>query len=125
MKIPLLVEALFYLLQTEYALRRHKRRPLQQMLRDSALGSVRRKRSSAQQICHAMDIACLLYFKVVLCLQRSVAVTMLLRRYGFKAELVVGTQIAFSRFHAWVELNDLVLNDKPYMPQLFQELERC
>ena len=72
-----------------------------------------------------MDIACVLYLKHVLCLQRSVAVTMMLREYGFPAQLVVGTRILRSKFHAWVELEEVVLNDKPYTPQLYRELERC
>src|SRR6185437_8605148 len=33
-------------------------------------------------ICHAVDLACVFYFKPVLCLQRSAATILLLRRHG-------------------------------------------
>lgn len=72
-----------------------------------------------------MDLACVFYFKHVVCLQRSAATTILLRRYGWDAELVIGTQMMPARFHAWVEIGDSVVNDKPYVAQIFQVLERC
>jgi prolyl oligopeptidase len=77
------------------------------------------------QICRAADIASVLYFKRVLCLQRSAAATMLLRRYGFAAQLVIGARIVPFKSHAWVELDGVVLNDKPYTAELYAELERC
>jgi Transglutaminase-like superfamily len=77
------------------------------------------------EICRAMDVACVLYFKKVQCLQRSAATTLLLRRYGHKAELVVGARMFPFQSHAWVEIDQAVVNDKPYMPDLYQVLDRC
>jgi transglutaminase superfamily protein len=72
-----------------------------------------------------MDLACVLYFKRVLCLQRSAATTLLLRRYGWRAEMVTGVQILPFASHAWVEIEGTVVNDKPYMLDIYQVLERC
>jgi hypothetical protein len=72
-----------------------------------------------------MDLACVLYFKRVFCLQRSSATTILLRRYGWRAEMVTGAQISPFEFHAWTEVNHLIVNDKPYLHEIYQVLERC
>lgn len=76
-------------------------------------------------LCRAMDYACVLYFKRVLCLQHSCATTLLLRRHGWIAEMVIGAQIVPLASHAWVELGGVVVNDKPYMAEIYQVLERC
>jgi hypothetical protein len=76
-------------------------------------------------LCHAVDLACVLYFKQVLCLQRSAMTTILLRRHGWKAEMVIGAQARPFKSHAWVEIDRSVVNDKPYMQEMYQELERC
>lgn len=73
----------------------------------------------------AMDYACVLYLKRVLCLQHSCATTLLLRRHGWKAQLVIGAQIVPLASHAWVEIDGAVVNDKPYMAAIYQVLERC
>ena len=77
------------------------------------------------ELSHAIDLACVFYFKRVLCLQRSAAATMLLRRHGWNAEMVIGAQLLPFQSHAWVEVNALVVNDKPYVVEMFQVLERC
>ena len=95
-------------------------------------GTVRRQRvlsrpggrRSAEDICYAVDLACVFYFKPVLCLQRSAAATLLLRRHGWSAQLVIGLQVLPFKSHAWVELGGTVVNDKPYMPEIYRELER-
>jgi hypothetical protein len=80
---------------------------------------------TSEQLCHAVDLACVFYFKRVQCLQRSAATTVLLRRHGWKAEMVLGAQLLPFMSHAWVEIEGRVVNDKPYMPEIFQVLERC
>ncbi len=81
--------------------------------------------SSMDQICAAMDLACAWYWKHVLCLQRSAATACLLKRHGVPAQLVMGVQQMPFRAHAWVEVNGRVVNDKPYMPDMYSILDRC
>lgn len=80
---------------------------------------------STEELSRAMDLACVFYFKRVRCLQRSSATTVLLRQYGRKPEMVTGAQLLPYEFHAWVEIDGVVVNDKPYMQDIYQVLERC
>jgi hypothetical protein len=77
------------------------------------------------QICHAIDAAAALYFKNVLCLQRSAAAARLLKKHGFRAEMVIGVQQLPFLAHAWVEVAGRVINDKPYMAEIYSVLARC
>jgi hypothetical protein len=76
-------------------------------------------------LCHAIDLACVFYGRKVLCLQRSAATTLLLRRYGQRAEMVIGAQTLPFKSHAWVEIDGNVVNDKPYMLEIYKVLDRC
>ncbi len=80
---------------------------------------------SEQAICYAVDVACVLYFKEVLCLQRAAATTRLLRRNGVPADMVIGVQQCPFRAHAWVEVACRIANDKPYVGELYRVLDRC
>jgi hypothetical protein len=80
---------------------------------------------SSKDLCYAMDLACVFYFKRVQCLQRSAATTLLLRRYGWKAEMIIGAQLVPFKSHAWCEIDGIVVNDKPYMLDIYQVLTRC
>jgi hypothetical protein len=82
-------------------------------------------RPTTATLCRAIDIACAFYPKRVLCLQRSAATVLLLRRHGIAAELVIGAQILPFRSHAWVEVDKCPVGDKSYVSTLYQELERC
>jgi hypothetical protein len=82
-------------------------------------------RIPANKLCSAVDLACVFYFKQVLCLQRSTVTTILLRQHGWDAELVIGAQVRPFLSHAWVEIGRVIVNDKPYMLEIYQELERC
>jgi hypothetical protein len=84
-----------------------------------------RQLTSVEELCRSVDLACVFYFKQVFCLQRSAATTVLLRRFGWPAEMVIGAQILPFRSHAWVEVEGVVVNDKPYMHDLYHVLERC
>lgn len=77
------------------------------------------------RICHAVNIACIWYWKEVLCLQRSAATVCLLRRHGVHAQLVIGAQQIPFQAHAWVEVGGRVVNDKPYVPEMYAVLDRC
>lgn len=92
-------------------------------VRHQKVGDVRTEQSA--DLCHAADLACVFYFKPVLCLQRSAATAVLLRRHGWAADLVIGAQMLPFQSHAWVEIDGRVVNDKPYITEMFQVLERC
>jgi hypothetical protein len=77
------------------------------------------------QICSAVDMACIWYWKEVLCLQRSAATACLLKRYGVSAQMVIGAQQMPFKAHAWVEVEGRVVNDKLYTPELYGVLDRC
>jgi hypothetical protein len=80
---------------------------------------------TVKQICSAVDMACIWYWKEALCLQRSAATACLLKRFGIPAQLVIGAQQIPFRAHAWVEIDKRVVNDKPYTPELYPVLDRC
>lgn len=78
-----------------------------------------------ERICQAIDLACVFYVKPVLCLQRSAAAAVLLRRHGWKAQMIIGAQLIPFKSHAWVEVDGNVVNDKPYMHEIYSVLDRC
>jgi hypothetical protein len=80
---------------------------------------------SDRALSYAVDLACVFYFKPVLCLQRSAATAVLMRCHGWNAEMVIGAQLLPFQSHAWVEIDGRVVNDKPYITEIFQVLERC
>jgi hypothetical protein len=94
-------------------------------VRSSQARKDRYKAQTETDICRAVDLACVFYFKEVRCLQRSAATTTLLRRSGFCAEMVLGVQTCPYRAHAWVELAGRVVNDKPYTPAMYTVMDRC
>jgi len=98
---------------------------LHQAVKQAAVKSHGASRPSVDRVCHAVDLACALYFKQVLCLQRSAATVDLLRRYGIPAEMVIGVQQCPFRAHAWVEVAGKVVNDKPYISELYTAMDRC
>ena len=77
------------------------------------------------QVCRAVDMARIWYWKEVLCLQRSATTVCLLRRVGVPAQMVVGVQQTPFKSHAWVEVEGHVVNDKPYMRDLYTVLDVC
>ena len=78
-----------------------------------------------QRICEAVDLACIWYWKEVLCLQRSAATACLLKDHGVAARLILGAQQMPFKAHAWVEVAGQVVNDKPYMRDLYAVLDQC
>lgn len=80
---------------------------------------------STEAVCRAVDLATVWYRKQVLCLERSAAMSCLLRRYGVAAQLVIGAQAMPFRAHAWVEVDGRVIGDKPYTGEIYSVLDRC
>lgn len=123
---PLLIKSWAWLLFMEYVSRA---RGLSGIVGTVAAQDIRNSRGTvhrtAEEICYAVDMACVFYFKPVMCLQRSAVTTALLRRDGLAAEMVIGAQVLPFRSHAWVEIEHVVVNDKPYMLDIYKELQRC
>jgi len=113
------------LLRLEYPLFRKAFPAIYDRVRRAPLALRPRKTLSCTEICQAVDMAAVLYFRRVLCLQRSAATACLLKRYGFPAQLVIGVQQLPFAAHAWVELGGLVVNDKPYISDIYSVLARC
>lgn len=121
----LLLLACWELLVLEYPLRRKDFAAVYERVRRAPIATRIKKTPEATQICRTVDVAAALYFHKVLCLQKSAAAVCLLKRHGFPGQLVVGVQQRPFAAHAWVELDGTVVNDKPYMPEIYAVLERC
>src|ERR1700740_259015 len=80
--------------------------------------------TATERVCAAVDMACIWYWKEVLCLQRSAATACLLRGYGVAAQLVIGAQQMPFKAHAWVEVDGRIVNDKPYMRAMYAVLDQ-
>ena len=80
---------------------------------------------TVERICSAIDMACIWYWKEALCLQRSAATACLLKKFGVQAQMVIGAQQMPFKAHAWVEVDGRVVNDKPYIPDIYAVLDRC
>jgi hypothetical protein len=121
-----ILESWILLVRFEVTMRSGQFQKLHQIVHETPVkASAKQGLSHREDICTAMDYACVLYFKRVLCLQRSCATTLLLRRHGWKAEMVIGAQLVPFKSHAWVEIEGAVVNDKPYVTEIFHVLERC
>ena len=121
----LVLKACWQLIRFDLYLARGDFAVLYDKVRQQSLHPEARPSPSIEQICRAVDIACIWYWKKTLCLQRSAATACLLKDHGVPAHLVIGAaQIPF-RCHAWVEVNGLVVNDKPYTPEMYAVLDRC
>jgi hypothetical protein len=66
-------------------------------------------RELERDICDAVLLATCLYWKPVLCLQRSVCTARLLRKYGVYARMVIGYRPSPFFSHAWVEVDGRVV----------------
>jgi hypothetical protein len=73
----------------------------------------------------AVNYACVCYPKRVLCLQRSVVTTCLLRDCGVPAQMVMGARNLPFKAHAWTEVNGLAVNEPRNVKRTYDVLERC
>ena len=121
----LVLEAYLGLLRFDLYLFRKDFEPLYREVRSCQTRGKVDSRSSIDALCSAVDLACIWYWKEAMCLQRSAATVCLLRKYGVPAEMVIGAQQMPFRAHAWVEVDGRVVNDKPYISELYAPLDRC
>jgi hypothetical protein len=77
------------------------------------------------KICSAIDLACIWYWKHVLCLQRSAVAACLLKNKGIPAELVIGAQHVPPSARTRGSKSGRVVNDKSYTQDMYSVLDRC
>jgi hypothetical protein len=121
----LVLQAYLELLYFQLYLVRGDFSALYERVRKSEVNNVVPIPDAVERICAAVDMACIWYWKRVLCLQRSAATACLLKRYGVPAQMVIGAQQIPFIAHAWVEVDGRVVNDKAYMPEIYAVLDRC
>lgn len=121
----LVLKAYLQLIRFDIYLARKDFEALYSRVRNYQVGKTTAPQDSVERICSAVDMACICYWKEVLCLQRSAATAYLLKRSGVPAELVIGAQKMPFRAHSWVEVGGQVVNDKPYTPEMYVVLDRC
>jgi len=121
----LVLQAYLKLIHFDILMARKNFAALYTKVRESPRGKHASAPDAVEKICAAVDMACIWYWKEVLCLQRSAAATCLLKKYGVPAQMVIGAQQMPFKAHAWVEVNGRVVNDKPYVPEMYAVLDRC
>ncbi len=122
----LIFKSYVLLIRVDVILKRHGFKRLYDAVRDLPTRDIlESKRIPYERLCRAMDLACVFFPRTVRCLQRSAAGVLLLRSYGWHAEFVTGCALGTFENHAWVEVNRQVVNDKPYMHEMYQVLDRC
>jgi hypothetical protein len=121
----LVLKAYLKLIHFDLYLARGNFAALYQKVRNYPLRQQAAAPDAVERICSAMDMACIWYWKEVLCLQRSAATACLLKKYGVRAQMVIGAQQVPFKAHAWVEADGRVVNDKPYTPEMYGVLDRC
>jgi Transglutaminase-like superfamily len=121
----LVITAYRELMRFEFYLARSDFAALHQKVCSCPVNKTARRHWSIRQVCRAIDLASICYWKRVLCLQRSAATVCLLKKSGIAAELVIGVQQVPFEAHAWVEVDGAVVNDKPCMRESYAVLDRC
>ena len=121
----LVLKAYLKLIHFDLYLARGNFAALYDKVRDYPIGAKVPAANAVEQICSAVDMACIWYWKEALCLQRSAATACLLKQYGVPAQLVIGAWQMPFKAHAWVEVGGRVVNDKPYTPEMYAVLDRC
>ncbi len=122
---PLVLQAYLKLIHIDLYLASGNFAALYDNVRSYPVGVNAPPADAIERICSAVDIACIWYWKEVLCLQRSAATTCLLRKYRVPAQMVIGVQQIPFKAHAWVELHGAILNDRSYVSEMFAVLDRC
>jgi hypothetical protein len=121
----LVLKAYLTLIQFEFYLARGSFSALYEKVRNYPISKKTPSRDGVDQICCAVDMACIWYWKEARCLQRSAATACLLKSQGVPAQMVIGAQQLPFKGHAWVEVEGQVVNDKPYTREIYTVLDRC
>lgn len=118
-------KAYLNLLRFEIHLSRGSFHKLYEVVRDQRLGLCEPQSDLIERICSAVNLASIWYWKEVFCLQRAAATVCLLKAYGIPAQLFIGVQSLPFKAHAWAEVGGRVVNDKPYVREIYAVLDCC
>lgn len=77
-----------------------------------------------REVVHAVSVASTMYGMPVKCLQRSVVLARLLRKFGVPAQVVIGYRTVPFISHAWAEVDGRVVNDSTAFPERMLILDR-
>lgn len=121
----LVLRAYWKLIQLDRSLRKADFANLRDRVRSYPRAQGAPDPDALERVCRAIDTACIWYWKEVRCLQRSAATVCLLKNAGVPAQMIIGVQQMPFLAHAWVEVNGRVVNDKPYMRDLYTVLDVC
>lgn len=121
----LIFKAYLALIQFDVLIARRDFSAIYNKVRHCPVASEVSSQNPVGRICFAINMACIWYWKEVLCLQRSAAAACLLKAYGVDAQMIVGVQQIPFKAHAWIEVDGHVVNDKSYMTELYRVLDRC
>jgi hypothetical protein len=80
--------------------------------------------NEVEQVCAAVNHACIWHPSHVLCLQRAFVTTFLLRKSGIAACMAVGAQALPFKAHAWVEVDGRPINERSDVQTEFAVWER-
>jgi hypothetical protein len=78
-----------------------------------------RRTTLISQVCSAVEVACIWFPKINLCLPRTAVTACLLRSYGIPARMVLGTRAMPVQAHIWVEVDGCVINDFPRVTKFY------
>jgi len=112
------------ILRFEWYLRHGQFNKIYERVRTCPVAEARPCRETQHDICRAVNLACVFYFKPILCLQRAASTTCLLRKAGIPAQMVIGVQSVPFKAHAWVEVEGAIVNEKSYTPEMYCVLSR-
>jgi hypothetical protein len=121
----LVIESWLMLLFVDWTLHLRGFNALHRLLQKRKVKQVRKRGQPSEALSHAMDRACVFYFRQVSPLERSAAEALLLRRHGWPADLILGVQIFPYESYAWVEVEGRIVNDQPNLLEVYEVLERC
>lgn len=120
----MVLQAYLRLLQFDLYLARRDFSALRDKVRNYPISPRSDSSDTLTRICSAMNKACIWYWKEALCLQRSAAMTCLLKRYGVSAQLIIAARQMPFRAHAWVEVDGQVINDNSNTAEMYGVLEK-
>jgi hypothetical protein len=122
-KVALLVEALWMLLKADVLARAGYAVLSRQM--NAAIARTGQGTDGGvdiQALVAAVRRACRYYPRSPACLQRSIALTSMLRKRGVAAHLQIGVRHSPFQSHAWVEVAGRVINDDQQVREIYKPL---